>query len=82
MGRGCVLAEAALRGRTKTGGTLCVPPVVCDHVSCVSESISNVKRVAFHTIRPVVSQKKRGFPLGLGRAALCRRLAFVFDKTL
>ena len=39
------------------------------------QSIFSLKRVALQVIRPVVSRKKRGFPLTSGRA-LCRHLAF------
>ena len=44
------------------------------------QSIFSLKRCALQTIRPVVSRKKRIFPLTFGRAALCRRLAFTFFK--
>ena len=37
-----------------------------------------LKRFAFQTLRPGVAGKKRGFPLGLGRATQCRRLALCF----
>ena len=36
----------------------------------------SLQRAALQTIRPAVSRKKRTFPFTLGRAALCRRLAF------
>ena len=39
-------------------------------------SVFSLKRSAFQTIRPVVSRKNAVFPLTLGRAALCCRLAF------
>ncbi|MDM8217263.1 hypothetical protein QUW15_14035 [Desulfovibrio piger] len=40
-----------------------------------------MKRYAFQTIRPVISRENAVFPLTLGRAALCRRLAFLpFSK--
>ena len=49
----------------KTEGTLCVPSVVCDHGSCVPWSTLRWKCVAFQTIRPDVSRKKRGLPAHL-----------------
>ncbi len=44
------------------------------------ESIFSLKRHAFHTIRLSVLRKKHGSPLTLGRAGLCRRLAFYLFK--
>ena len=44
------------------------------------ESLFSLKRFVFPPIRPGVSRKTRGFPLGFGRAALCRRLAFHLFK--
>ena len=41
---------------------------------CIAIPEDAMKRILRR--RPVVSRKKRIFPLNLGRAALCRRLAF------
>ena len=40
----------------------------------------SVKRLALQTIRPVIAQKKRGFPLGLGRTTLSAPRILPFSK--